>query len=201
MVGTQSLYCDHAYLPFGWAEHVRIDVAASGEIATVTVGAKRGGADHIGRYVLPGMPNLHSHAFQRAMAGRAEHMTHPEDSFWTWREAMYRCAGVMDPEALAAIASQLYVEMLKSGYTAVCEFHYVHHRPDGVPYEPASAMADAILEAARACGIGVTLLPTLYQTGGLDGRALSERQRRFGHDVSGFLRLIETLREREDDQS
>ena len=200
-MGTQSLYCDHAYLPFGWAEHVRIDVAASGEIVAVTAGAKRGGADHIGRYVLPGMPNLHSHAFQRAMAGRAEHMTHPEDSFWTWREAMYRCAESVGPATLAAIASQLYVEMLKSGYTAVCEFHYVHHRPDGARYEPATAMADSILEAARACGIGVTLLPTLYQTGGLDGRALSERQRRFGHDVPGFLRLIETLREREDEQS
>ena len=199
-MGIQSFHCEHAYLPSGWAEGVRIDVVATGEIAAIASGVARDGATPIGRYVLPGMPNLHSHAFQRAMAGRAEHMTHPEDSFWTWREAMYACAASMDPDALSAVAAQLYVEMLKSGYTAVCEFHYLHHRPDAGRYEPHGAMSDAVLAAARASGIGLTLLPVLYQTGGLDGRPLAERQRRFRHEVPEFLRLVEALREREDGQ-
>lgn len=148
---------------------------------------------------LPGIANLHSHAFQRAMAGLAEVQTDPVDSFWTWRETMYRMAGRFDPDSLRAVATQLYVEMLEAGYTTVCEFHYVHHAPDGAPYAPASAMADALIDAARATGIRLTLLPVLYMTGGFDGRALGERQRRFGHDVDRYLRLFADLHARQDD--
>jgi len=148
---------------------------------------------------LPGIANLHSHAFQRAMAGLAEVQTDPADSFWTWRETMYRMAGRFDPDTLRAVATQLYVEMLEAGYTTVCEFHYVHHAPDGAPYAPASAMADALIDAARATGIRLTLLPVLYMTGGFDGRPLGERQRRFGHDVDGYLRLFGDLHARQDD--
>ena len=147
-----------------------------------------------GDWHIPGIPNLHSHAFQRAMAGLAERQTHPQDSFWTWRETMYRFAARMDPDSLYAVAAQVYAEMLEAGYTGVCEFHYLHHAPDGKPYADPAAMSHALIEAARRTGIRMTLLPVLYMTGGFDGRTLSERQRRFGHEVEDFLRLIETLR-------
>ncbi|PBJ82492.1 formimidoylglutamate deiminase [Lysobacteraceae bacterium NML93-0399] len=148
---------------------------------------------------LPGIANLHSHAFQRAMAGLAEVQTDPADSFWTWRETMYRMAGRFDPDTLRAVATQLYVEMLEAGYTRVCEFHYVHHAPDGSAYAPASAMSDALIEAARVTGIRLTLLPVLYMRGGFDGSALGERQRRFGHEVDAYLRLLADLHARQDD--
>ena len=147
-----------------------------------------------GGWRLPGIANLHSHAFQRAMAGLAERQTHPEDSFWTWRETMYRMAGRFDPDSLHAVASQLYVEMLEAGYTGVCEFHYLHHAPDGRPYDDPAAMSRALIRAAHETGIRLTLLPVLYMTGGFDGRPLGERQKRFGHDVDGYLRLFEILR-------
>jgi formimidoylglutamate deiminase len=148
---------------------------------------------------LPGLPNIHCHAFQRAMAGLAERQSDPTDSFWTWRELMYRFAGRITPESQYDIACQLYAEMLESGYTGVCEFHYLHHRPDGVPYADPSAMSEAIIAAARDTGIRLTMLPVLYMSGGFDGRPLSERQRRFGHSVEGFLRLLERLRQQESD--
>ena len=152
-----------------------------------------------GGWRVPGIPNLHSHAFQRAMAGLAERQTHPQDSFWTWRETMYRFAARMDPDSTYAVASQLYVEMLEAGYTSVCEFHYLHHAPDGRPYADPAAMSRALTAAARDTGIRMTLLPVLYMTGGFDGRALSVRQQRFGHDVESFLRLHEVLRAEEDE--
>lgn len=148
---------------------------------------------------LPGIANLHSHAFQRAMAGLAERQTHPTDSFWTWRETMYRMAARFNPETLHAVASQLYVEMLEAGYTRVCEFHYLHHAPDGAPYATPTAMSDALIAAARETGIRLTLLPVLYMTGGFDGRPLNERQKRFGHGVEDYLRLFEDLHARQDD--
>ena len=151
-----------------------------------------------GPWVLPGIPNLHSHAFQRVMAGLAERQTHAQDSFWTWRETMYRIAARFDPDSLQAVAAQLYAEMLEAGYTTVCEFHYLHHAPDGRPYADPAAMSQALIAAARATGIRLTLLPVLYMTGGFDRRPLAERQRRFGHDLDGFLRLFEALRAQED---
>jgi formimidoylglutamate deiminase len=150
-------------------------------------------------WALPGIANLHSHAFQRAMAGLGERQTDPNDSFWTWRETMYAMAARFDPDLLHAVAAQLYVEMLEAGYTTVCEFHYLHHAPDGTPYADADAMSQALLRAARDTGIRITLLPVLYMTGGFDGRPLAERQRRFGHDVDGYLKLLDTLRASEGD--
>lgn len=171
----------HAFLPAGWT---------------------RGQADdgHAGaRWRLAGLPNLHSHAFQRAMAGLAERQSHPEDSFWTWRELMYRFAGKVTPDTQYAIACQLYAEMLESGYTTVCEFHYLHHQPDGRPYDDPAEMSNALIAAARDTGIRLTLLPVLYMTGGFDGRALSERQRRFGHTLDAYLALLQSLRARQHD--
>ncbi len=147
----------------------------------------------------PGIANLHSHAFQRAMAGMAERMTHPSDSFWTWRDTMYRMAARFGPETLHAVAAQLYAEMLEAGYTTVCEFHYLHHAPDGRPYDDPAAMSRALIAAARETGIRMTLLPVLYMAGGFDGRSLNDRQRRFGHDIDGYLRLFETLHREQDD--
>jgi len=193
-----AYFADFAWLPHGWAANTRIEVSAECTFDGVDEDADGQGASRIGRFVLPGMPNLHSHAFQRAMAGLAERQTNPEDSFWTWRETMYAFASRIGPDDLRAIAAQLYVEMLKAGYTQVCEFHYLHHQPDGKPYADAAAMSLALIEAARETGIGLTLLPTLYMSGGFDGRPLSERQRRFGHDLDGYLRLLEKLRKMED---
>ena len=133
------------------------------------------------------------------MAGMAERQTDPADSFWTWRETMYAMAARFAPDLLHAVASQLYVEMLEAGYTSVCEFHYLHHAPDGQPYAPATAMSDALLRAAHDTGIRITLLPVLYMAGGFDGRPLSERQRRFGHDIDAYLRLFDALRTHEGD--
>ena len=149
---------------------------------------------------LPGIANLHSHAFQRAMAGMAERQGDPHDSFWTWRETMYAMAGRFTPELLRAVAAQLYVEMLEAGYTTVCEFHYLHHRPDGAMYGDRAEMSRALIEAARATGIRLTLLPVLYMTGGFDGRSLGERQRRFGHAVEDYLQLLQDLRKERDDR-
>jgi formimidoylglutamate deiminase len=174
--------------PDGWQDGIRLDVDAHGHI----VRNPRGGTT--AQRVLPGIANLHSHAFQRAMAGMAERQSDPADSFWTWREAMYRFAGRFTPDALQAVAAQLYSEMLEAGYTTVCEFHYLHHAPDGTPYADPAAMSRALIAAAHEVGIRLTLLPVLYMTGGFDGRALDARQQRFAHDVDGYLRLLETLR-------
>ena len=190
-------FADYAWLPQGWDANVRVDVDASGASCNVAADAAPGGRQRLGRFVLPGMPNLHSHAFQRAMAGLAERQSSTEDNFWSWRETMYAFAGRIGPDDLRDIATQLYVEMLKAGYTQVCEFHYLHHQPDGKPYADPAQMSLAIIEAAREAGIGLTLLPVLYMTGGFDGRPLTERQRRFGFDVDGYLRLVENLRKME----
>ncbi|RPE77268.1 formimidoylglutamate deiminase [Vulcaniibacterium tengchongense] len=177
------------WTPEGWRVDAGLAVDEHGRIAALEPAEPTGSA----RWMLPGVANLHSHAFQRAMAGLAERQTHAEDSFWTWREAMYRAAARFDPETLQAVAAQLYAEMLEAGYTTVCEFHYLHHAPDGRPYAEPAAMSLALVAAAREAGIRLTLLPVLYMTGGFDGRPLSERQRRFGHDVDAYLRLVETL--------
>lgn len=192
-----SYHGEQVWLPHGWEAGIGIEVSDGG-FAEVSVHQDGSDAQHLGRWVLPGMPNLHSHAFQRAMAGLAERQTHAEDSFWTWRETMYGFAGRIGPDELTAIAAQLYVEMLEAGYTQVCEFHYLHHQPDARPYADAAAMSLALIEAAREAGIGLTLLPTLYQTGGFDGRPLGERQRRFGHATEAYLKLLQRLRGLED---
>lgn len=145
-------------------------------------------------WVVPGIANLHSHAFQRAMAGLAERQYSDADSFWTWRDWMYRFAATLSPDDVHAIARQLYIEMLEAGFTSVCEFHYLHHDTGGQPYARPAAMAEAILAAAREVGLRLTLLPVLYQRGGFDGRALSERQHRFGHATDAFVRLVDDLR-------
>ncbi len=148
-------------------------------------------------YILPGMPNLHSHAFQRAMAGQTELATGNKDDFWSWREKMYHYANRITPEQLQAITAQLYLEMLKSGYTAVAEFHYLHHTHPRQPGVSSTEMADAVIAAAEQTGIGLTLLPVLYMTAGFDTPEPLPEQARFIHDLDGFLSLFTCLRSRE----
>ncbi len=177
-------------------EPLRIDVDALGRVG----GLAPGDTNQVLPWAVPGVANLHSHAFQRAMAGLAERRMNPQDSFWTWRETMYQLAARFDPDLLRDVAAQLYVEMLEAGYTRVCEFHYLHHAPDGRPYADPAAMSRALIEAARETGIGLTLLPVLYMRGGFDGRPLNDRQRRFGHSIEAYLRVLDSLRAEQDER-
>lgn len=187
-----EFYCERALLPEGWRRNVRLQ-AHEGIWTAITPDSSLDGATALGSAVIPGMPNLHSHAFQRAMAGTAEAFGRADDSFWSWREAMYRFAGLIEPESLYAVAAWLYVEMLERGYARVCEFHYVHHNASGGAYANSAAMSEALIAAAQDTGIGLTLLPTLYQRGGFRNEALLPRQRRFEHRLEDFARLLEHL--------
>ncbi|MBX3580468.1 MAG: formimidoylglutamate deiminase [Rhizobiaceae bacterium] len=188
-----TLFAETALLPTGWASDVRIETA-DGRIAFVQAGTKPGADDVRAAIVLPGMPNLHSHAFQRGMAGLAETRGPGHDSFWSWREVMYRFALSMTPDHVEAVASQLYVEMLEAGFTRVGEFHYLHHDTDGRPYADIAEMAARIAAAAIQTGIGLTLLPVFYAHSGFGGQKPTEGQRRFINDLDGFTKLIESTR-------
>jgi formimidoylglutamate deiminase len=187
------LWAERALLPDGWSEAVRFEVDAGGDILRAEPGSAPAGAERIAGVVLPGMPNLHGHAFQRAMAGLAERLAPGEASFWSWREVMYRFLEGIGPEEQRAIAAQLYSEMLEAGYTAAGEFHYLHQQPDGRAYDDPALMSRAVLEAGRESGIGLTLLPALYMSGGFGGQPPEHSQRRFIHAIDGFGRLLERL--------
>ncbi|QJQ93873.1 MULTISPECIES: formimidoylglutamate deiminase [Halomonadaceae] len=189
----QRYFADHALLPSGWAKRVLLEVDTAGTLVSVTPERAPGSAERLRGPALPGMPNLHSHAFQRAMAGLAEVGSERPDSFWSWRERMYALVDRLTPGQVATVAQALYVEMLKGGYTQVSEFHYLHHDPQGRPYADPAEMAWAISGAAERSGIGLTLLPVLYAHGGFGGQPPSAGQRRFVHDVESFLRLLEGL--------
>jgi formimidoylglutamate deiminase len=187
-----ALFAETALLPEGWAERVRIDWDAGGTITSVKVGAAPGSAE-LADALVPGMPNLHCHAFQRAMAGLTQRAGPEGDDFWSWREVMYRFLAALDPDQIEAIAAQLYVELLKAGYTAVAEFHYVHNDPAGRPYADRAELARRIAAAAGATGIRLTLLPVLYQTANFGGAAPKEGQRRFLLATDAFNALVESL--------
>ncbi|VXC87030.1 formimidoylglutamate deiminase [Sphingomonas sp. AX6] len=185
-----TLHFDHALLPTGWAADVRLTIT-SGRIASVETGVSSNHRDARHAVALPGMPNLHSHAFQRAMAGLAEVRGTSDDTFWTWREAMYRFVERITPEDLTAIAAMAQVEMLESGFTRVGEFHYLHHAPDGSAYADPAEMGAALARAADETGIGLTLLPVFYAHSGFGGSAPGEGQRRFVTDLDGFAHLLD----------
>lgn len=187
-----TLFAPAALLSDGWARDVRVTVEA-GRIARVESGTTAAAADQRldGTALLPALPNLHSHAFQRAMAGMTERRGPGEDSFWTWRTLMYRFLDVLSPEDVEAIAGLVYVEMLEAGFAAVGEFHYLHHQPGGAPYADRAELAHRILAAAETAGIGMTLLPVLYTYGGAGEAPLAGGQRRFGNDLDAFLALRE----------
>ncbi len=184
-----AYFAQRALLPTGWARDVRLDVGTDGFLTRIEAGACADGAERLAGPLLPGMPNVHSHAFQRAMAGLAEVVGDPNDSFWTWRDLMYRLVGQITPEQLQVIARQLYIEMLKAGYTAVAEFHYVHHDQAGNAYADPTELSRRISAAATQSGIGLTLLPVLYSHAGFGGQTPSDGQRRFIQSTDHYLRL------------
>jgi len=188
-----GLFFDQALLPRGWTRDVRIAVDA-GRIVGIVSGGVAAPGDERHRIGLPGISNLHSHAFQRGMAGLAEVRASSADNFWTWRDLMYRFVGRMTADDIEAIAGQAYVEMLEAGFTRVGEFHYIHHDVSGAPYGNLGELAERIAAAAGAAGIGLTLLPVFYAHAGFGGRAPDSEQRRFVNDIDRFAQLMEASR-------
>jgi formiminoglutamate deiminase len=184
------MYFDSVLLPDGWAERVRVSIAGGRIAALERDVAPRAGEDRVAAAV-PGMPNLHSHAFQRGMAGFTEFRGPDADNFWSWRSLMYRFVGRMTPEDLEAISAQAFVEMLESGFTRVGEFHYVHHDNAGHAYANPAETTERIAAAAHETGIALTLLPVFYAHGNFGGALPNEGQRRFLLDVPRFARLLE----------
>ena len=177
---------EYAFLPGGWQADVRVTIADG----KVTALGGEGPATPIKGAALPGLPNLHSHTFQRGMAGLAERRGPASDSFWTWREVMYRFLGALTPDDVEAIAAMAMVEMLEGGFTSLAEFHYLHHAADGAAYDDPAELAGRIVAAAHATGIGLTLLPVFYAQGGFGGQPTQPGQRRFlSRDADAFARL------------
>jgi formiminoglutamate deiminase len=187
------LHARSALLADGWQRDVRLTLA-SGRIASVETGVAPAADDERHDVIVPAMPNLHSHAFQRAMAGLAEVRGPSDDSFWSWRTVMYKFALSMTPEHVEAVASQLYMEMLEAGFSRVGEFHYLHHDKDGRPYADIAELAGRIGAASAETGIGLTLLPVLYAHSGFGGKAPIEGQRRFINSLEDFGSLIDGCR-------
>ena len=188
------LHARSALLPGGWAPDVAIDVAPDGTIVRVETAAATHGAERLDGPVAAGMPNLHSHAFQRAMAGAAERRGDGGDDFWSWRDAMYGLAASLDPDRLREIAAGAYREMLLAGYTAVAEFHYLHRDPNGAWYADRAATSRALLAAARDAGIAICLLPALYAHAEAGGAPLRGEQRRFAANPDEVLAIADAVR-------
>ncbi|MBO6859509.1 amidohydrolase family protein, partial [Roseibium sp.] len=193
-VSGATVFAEKALLADGWAENVAVSIGPDGRIASVERDAQPIG-ERVG-ILLPAPVNLHSHAFQRAMAGMSERRgSESRDSFWTWRQIMFRFLDALTPEDVEAIAAFVQMEMLEAGYAAVGEFHYLHHQPGGAPYANLAEMSDRIMAAASDTGIGLTHLPVHYQFGGCDGRPLAAGQIRFGNDFDRFQKLHELASE------
>jgi formiminoglutamate deiminase len=186
-----KLWFESALLPHGWARGVRITATPAGRIERIEASTDPGDADERHAIGIPGLPNVHSHAFQRGLAGLTERRGPTGDSFWTWRELMYRFVERLDPEGVEAIAALAYAEMLEGGLTHVGEFHYLHHDRDGTPFSDPGELAARIAAAAEQTGIGLTLLPTFYAHSGFGGAEPTPRQRRFINTVESFARIVE----------
>jgi formimidoylglutamate deiminase len=192
---VQTLFLTNALLPDGWARDVLVMLAPDGLIATlVSDSVCPPHAERLAGAAIAGIPNLHSHAHQRTIAGLTEHSGDRPDTFWTWREVMYRALDRMDPDDFEAVATQLYVEMAKAGFTAVAEFHYLHHDRDGGHYSDPAELGHRAIAAARTAGVAITLLPVLYASSGFGGAAPTFAQRRFIHDAPSFSKMIASLR-------
>lgn len=185
----RTLWFEQALLPDGWRSSVRFHIDA-GRFVTIETGVAMAAGDERHHVAVPGTPNLHSHAFQRLMAGFAEVRSGPAgDDFWSWRELMYRLVGAISPDDLTVIAAMAFAEMLESGFTRVGEFHYLHQQPDGQPYDDPGEMAAALAAAAEQTGIGLTLLPVFYAHAGFGGLPPNAGQRRFVTDIDSFSQL------------
>jgi formimidoylglutamate deiminase len=190
---TRRYQLEAALLAQGWVREAIVTVDAQGMIIAIDTPASEAAAaplERVSGFVVPGMANAHSHAFQRALVGNTEYRRSARDSFWTWREAMYALANRIEPEELELLATQLFIEMLKAGYTAVAEFHYLHRRRDGTLYEAPDALWQAVDRAAQRAGIALTLLPTLYQASDFGGQPLRAEQSRFHLDTERFVQAI-----------
>jgi formimidoylglutamate deiminase len=189
-------WAPRAWLPGGWRESVLLEVDAAGRWTRITPGVAQApaGARVLAGPVLPGMVDAHSHAFQRAFAGLSERRAHAADDFWSWRDRMYGVALRVTPDQMQAIAAQLYLELLRGGYTHVCEFHYLHHAPDGSAYADPATLCWALADAAAEAGMGLTLLPVLYERAGFLQPALRDDQRRFRGDAPMVLSLQRAVR-------
>lgn len=188
-----TIFANRALLATGWATNLRLEVE-DGRIAGLRQNAVPQPGDTRVDTLLPALANLHSHAFQRAMAGMTEYRLAGRDSFWTWRDLMYRFTAHLSPEQVQAIAALVYLEMQEAGYASVGEFHYLHHQPDGQPYERLAELSDRIMAAAAETGIGLTHLPVLYSYAGVGEQPLEPGQRRFGNDVDRFSTLVSQAR-------
>lgn len=185
--------CESVYLPDGWARDCVMEFDDAGSISAIRPVAPGDNYPKASGPVLPGLPNLHSHAFQRALVGLTQQAGPAGDDFWSWRQAVYRFVPNLTPEDVEAIAAQLYIDMLKGGYTAVGEFHYLHHQPDGAPYDDPAEMAYRIVAAGEQSGIGLTLLPVLYAQGGFGGVAPESGQRRYVSSSATYGRIVENV--------
>jgi formimidoylglutamate deiminase len=192
-VTAADFFFDQALLPSGWTRNVRLTVQ-EGVISAVDAGASPRAGDVRAALALPGLCNLHSHAFQRGMAGLAETRGPVGDTFWTWREVMYRFLDRLDPEMVEAITALAFAEMLEGGFTRVGEFHYLHQTPDGSPYADPAELTARIAAAADDTGIGLSFLPVFYAHADFGGAPPKPGQRRFIHDLDGFARLLEATR-------
>jgi formiminoglutamate deiminase len=193
MEAMSPLWFERALLPDGWAARVRIS-SAGGRISAIETGVPAAPADERHAIAVPGLPNLHSHAFQRGLAGLTERRGEGPDSFWSWRELMYRFVEHMDADQFEALCGQAFAEMLEAGFTHVGEFHYLHHERGGSPYADPGELAGRVAAAAAHTGIGLTLLPVFYAHGNFGGAAAAPRQRRFLNDPARFARILEASR-------
>ncbi len=187
------IFAEQACLPQGWANNVRL-ILRDGDLATITPDAAPQPGDVRVKTLLPALSNVHSHSFQRAMAGMTEHRAAGQDSFWTWRELMYRFTACLSPEQVQAIAAQTFMEMQEAGFAAVGEFHYLHHQPGGAPYEDLAELTCRIYAAAAETGIGLTHLPVFYTYGGAGKLPLAQGQLRFGASLEQYARLLDAAR-------
>jgi formiminoglutamate deiminase len=192
-VREPGLYFRTALLPAGWVESVRIQMSG-GRVSLIESGVAPLPGDERAAIGLPGVPNVHSHAFQRGMAGLTERRAAEGDSFWSWRDLMYRFVARIEPEDLEALSAQAFVEMLEAGFTRVCEFHYVHHDITGRPYANLAEMGERVAAAAASSGIALTLLPVFYAHGNFGGKAVGAQQARFSNDVERYAWLLEASR-------
>lgn len=189
-----AIFARQALLAYGWAENVRVEVA-QGAIVQIQSETSANPGDVTVDTLLPALANLHSHSFQRAMAGMTEYRMPGRDSFWTWRELMYRFTAHLTPDQIEAIAALVFIEMLEAGYASVGEFHYLHHQKDGRPYDNLAEHSGRIMAAAAETGIGLTHLPVLYSYAGVGAKPLEAGQARFGNDVGQFCRLVDLAKE------
>jgi len=187
----QTIRCASLLTPAGWRRDCVIRLNEEGRIESIVDDSTATAELILTGLVIPGIPNLHSHAHQRAIVGLTEHRAADHDDFWGWREMMYRANAAINPDQLQDIARYLYIDMLRQGYTSVTEFHYLHHQPNGLPYQNPAEMSERLIAAADEAGIAIALLPVLYCRGGFQDEPLQATQKRFFHTIDDYLQLLQ----------